>query len=94
MRDIRMYVNKSCKHCEDAQAFFKSKQIPVEVIEIGFDPIIQAGLRAANNGQGVPTPIIVSFVTQETIVGNDSTHLERIARAVFSNRSISSDTSS
>jgi len=82
---FRMYVAKGCPHCEAALTFLKNKNLSVEVIEVGFDPILQAGMRAMSNNQGLPLPVTVSFATQEVIIGNDSAQLERIASAALSN---------
>jgi len=80
-----MYTQKGCPHCEDAKNFFASKNISIEVIEIGFDPIIQAGMRAASpNGQGLPLPVTISFPTQETLVGNATQEFERIVAVIRS----------
>ena len=87
MADIRMYVNKGCPHCEAAQAFFRDKKISVEAIEIGFDPILQAGIRSMANGQ-TPVPLIVSFATQEVTAGNDAATLQRIADAIASRSAV------
>jgi glutaredoxin len=80
MASIRIYVTKGCPHCEAVKEFFASKKIPTEVIEIGFDPILQAGMRAlSSNGTGLPVPLIVSFATQEVFYGNDPEQLQRVA---------------
>src|SRR6267142_6187727 len=84
-KDLRMYVVRTCPHCEAAQKFLAEQNISVEVIEVGFDPIIQAGIRTMTNGQ-LPLPLTVSFVTQEVIPGNDTAQLQRIADAVLANR--------
>jgi glutaredoxin len=60
MADIRMYINKGCPHCEAAQAYLLGRKVTIEAIEIGFDPILQAGIRASSNNQGLPVPIIIS----------------------------------
>jgi len=92
MADIRMYVQSGCPHCETARQFFTEKGVTVEVISIGFDPLLQSGIRAMSNGQGLPVPIIISYATQETIVGNDTAQLQRVADAVLSNRPNAPDT--
>lgn len=79
MAQIRTYVNKGCPHCEAAKKFFEDRSISVESIEIGFDPILQAGIRSMSGGQGLPVPIIISYATQEVIVGNDPAQLQRLA---------------
>ena len=76
-----MYVNKGCPHCEAAKQFFDAQQISVEAIEIGFDPVLQAGLRSVFNGGNFSVPLIVSFATQEVVLGNDAAQLQRIADA-------------
>lgn len=90
MPAVRMYITRGCPHCEAAQKFFVEKKIAVEVIEIGFDPILQAGMRAMSNNQGLPVPVIVSFATQEVVVGNDAGQLERIANATLAANPIAS----
>jgi glutaredoxin len=90
MADIRMYVQKGCPHCEAAQQFLIGRNMTVEVIEIGFDPILQAGIRSSSNGQGLPVPIIISFATQEVVVGNDTATLQRLADAAFVHRPVAS----
>lgn len=84
MAQIRMYVTKGCPHCESAKTFFDVHNVTVEAIEIGFDPILQAGLRALAGGQNYQVPLIVSFATQEVLVGNDPTQLQRIVVALNS----------
>lgn len=91
MAEVRIYVNKGCPHCEAVKKFFEDQKIPVELIEVGFDPLIQAGLRTLAGGQNLGLPITISFVTQETIVGNELTHLQRVADAVISNWPVPSD---
>jgi len=82
MKQIRMYVQRGCQNCDSAKKFFEDAGITVEAIEIGFDPIIQGGMRVAGNGQIVPVPVIVSFMTQEVIAGNDSVQLQRIVNDI------------
>lgn len=82
MAHLRMYVTKGCPHCEAAKQFFDAQNVSVEAIEIGFDPILQAGIRASSNNQGLPVPIIISFATQEVVVGNDPAQLQRIVAAL------------
>lgn len=79
MAQIRMYVQRGCQHCEAAKTFFEVRKISVEVIEIGFDPILQAGIRSLTNGGNFQVPLTVSFLTQEVVAGNDVVQLQRIA---------------
>jgi glutaredoxin len=82
MSQIRMYVQKGCPHCDAAKQFFESRKAFVEVIEIGFDRIIQEGMRVlSSDGKGLPVPLIISFATQEIIIGTDNAQLDRIATA-------------
>jgi len=74
-----MYVQKGCPHCETAKQFFSERKLSVESIEIGFDPILQAGIRSLTGGQNFQVPLIVSYLTQEVLVGNDPIQLQRIA---------------
>jgi len=75
-----MYVKKGCPACESAKEFFTERKILPEVIEIGFDPIIQAGMRAVSgNGQGLSLPVLIPFAMQEIILGNNPVDLQRIA---------------
>jgi arsenate reductase-like glutaredoxin family protein len=79
---LRMYVNKGCSHCEAAQQFFSLRRIEPEIIQIGFDRVLQEGMRAlSSDGKGLPLPVIISFETQEIVIGADPVHLERIAAA-------------
>lgn len=82
MAQLRMYVNKGCPHCEQAKAFFDAQNVIVEVVEIGFDPVLQAGLRSLFNGGNFQVPLIVSFATQEVVLGNDPVQLQRIIAAL------------
>lgn len=79
MAQLRMYVQRGCPHCEAAKAFFDARKISVESIEIGFDPILQAGIRSLTNGGNFQVPLIVSYLTQEVVVGNDPAQLQRLA---------------
>lgn len=80
---LRMYVNKGCQHCQSAELFFKEHKVPVEIIQIGFDRILQEGMRSlSNDGKGLPLPVIVSFITQEIIVGSDPVQLQRLADVI------------
>ena len=82
MSRLRMYVNKGCPHCQAAESFLKERKIDVEMIQIGFDRVLQEGMRAlSQDGKGLPLPVIISFETQEIAVGADPAHLERIAAA-------------
>jgi len=78
MAQVRMYVQKGCPHCEAARNFLTANNVSVESIEIGFDPILQAGLRAAYPNGNFQVPTIVSFGSQELIAGNDTAYLQRI----------------
>ena len=82
MAQIRMYVQKGCPHCEQAKNFFDVQNVSVESIEIGFDPILQAGIRSLTGGQNFQVPLIVSFATQEVVLGNDPVQLQRIIAAL------------
>lgn len=84
MSNVRMYVTKGCPHCDGAKQFLESKKVSVEFVEIGFDPILQAGIRAISNGQGLTVPIIISFLTQEVLVGNDQVQLQRLVDSINS----------
>jgi glutaredoxin len=88
MADVRMYVARSCPQCAAAKQFFSDRGISVEAIEVGFDPLLQAGIRAISNGQGLGVPITISFATQETIVGNDPAHLQPVVDAILGNRPV------
>jgi glutaredoxin len=80
MGKIRMYTQKGCPHCDAAKLFFESRKVPVEVIEIGFDRVLQEGMRAlSNDGKGLPVPVTISFATEEIVIGNDPSVLDRIA---------------
>ena len=70
VRPFRIYINAACPHCNSAVEFLRSKHVPFEVIEVGFDPIIAKGL-AAHYGQpgAMVVPTLVSFMTQDTIGG-------------------------
>lgn len=82
MVQIRMYINKGCPHCELAKSFFDAQGVSVESIEIGFDPIIQAGIRSLTNGGNYQVPLIISYATQEIVAGNDPVQLQRIVAAL------------
>jgi len=82
MAQLRMYVNRGCPHCETAKQFFDAQNVSVESIEIGFDPVLQAGLRSVFNGGNFQVPLIISFATQEVVLGNDPTQLQRIVAAL------------
>lgn len=72
-----MYVQRGCPNCDAAKAFFMGKGISVEAIEIGLDPILQAGFRALT-GQAFQTPLTISYLTGEIILGHDPTQLQRV----------------
>lgn len=78
MAQVRMYVQKGCPNCEGAKAFLQSKGVSVEAIEIGFDPILQAGIRSLTNGGNFQVPLTISYLTQEVVVGNDTVQLQRV----------------
>lgn len=78
MASVRMYVQKGCPHCEGAKVFLQSKGISVEAIEIGFDPIINGGIKLLTNGQNFQIPLTISYLTGEVIPGNDPVALQRI----------------
>jgi glutaredoxin len=88
MANIRMYVQKGCPHCEAAQTYFAERNVSVESIQIGFDPILQAGIRASSNGQGLPVPIIISFATQEVLIGSEAATLEHVADAAVGSTAV------
>lgn len=78
MISVRMYVQKGCPHCEAAKKFFEERNLSVESIEIGFDPILQAGLRSLTGGANFTVPMTISYLTGEVIVGDDPVQLQRV----------------
>lgn len=91
MVQVRLYVNNGCQNCEKAMKFLKDNNVSFEAIEIGFDPILVAGIRASSvDGRGLPYPILVSFVTQDVRVGYDLDQLQQVVDAVNSAKSSNS----
>jgi len=82
MAKVRMYVQKGCPHCDNARNYFNGRGIQVEAVEIGFDPIIQAGIRSLTGGGGFNIPLTISLVTEEIIAGDDLANLARVADAL------------
>jgi glutaredoxin len=94
MAQVRMYVQRGCPHCEAAKQFVQSKGVGVEAIEIGFDPILQAGIRLYTGGGNFSVPLTISYLTGEIVLGNDPIALQRVVDslgvvAVTSNASAS-----
>lgn len=90
MAQIRMYVQKGCPHCEAAKQFFAAQNVEVESVEVGFDPILQAGFRATYFPNGpVQVPLLISFATQEVSLGNDPAQLQRIVAGLVPSTSTS-----
>jgi glutaredoxin len=77
-----MYIQKGCPHCEAAKTYFVNRKISVESIEIGFDPILAAGIRSLTNGAGYQVPLTISYGTEEVVAGNDPIQLQRVADAL------------
>ena len=93
MAQVRMYVQRGCPHCDAAGQFFKAQNVSVESIEIGFDPILQAGIRSLTGGGNFQVPLIVSFATQEVVAGNDPVQLQRIVAALVPSTATSNSAS-
>ena len=82
-----MYVQKGCQHCDGAKQFFEAQNVSVESIEIGFDPILLNAFRNPQTGQPYPVPVIISYATQEVVLGNDPVQLQRLVAALVSSTS-------
>ncbi len=78
MAKVRMYVQKGCPHCDTAKSFLQDRGVTVEAIEIGFDPILSAGIRSFTQGGNFQIPLTISYLTDEIISGSNSEHLQRI----------------
>ena len=77
---FRIYVRDGCPACQMAHEWFKDK-LPAELIVVGNDPVLNAGVEKFGG-----VPVLISFLTNEYIVGFQPKEYERL-RTVFIERS-------
>lgn len=65
---FRVYALPGCNWCEKAVSYFVQKNVPFQLV-MGTDPVINKGIEGVS-GQIPPNfPVLVSFVTNEMILG-------------------------
>jgi glutaredoxin len=77
----RLYGLDGCPHCEIAMAFFAGANVPVQPMPINNDPVISEGLKKIQGREDIQVPALVSFVTEEVIVGAKFEDYQRIVAA-------------
>lgn len=45
MIPFRLYMRGNCVHCKNAMQWFQEQGIPLQMIDVNADPILQAGIR-------------------------------------------------
>ena len=83
---VRLYVNPGCPFCAQAEKFLRTEQIPGDMILVGSDPIIAEGIKKFTDGEKVSTPVLVSYLTNEVVVGWRPEKYVEIADRVASER--------
>ena len=66
---VRLYVNPGCPWCAQAEKFLRTEQIPGDMVLVGNDPILVEGIKKFTDGEKVSTPVLVSYLTNEVVVG-------------------------
>ena len=79
---VRLYVNPGCPFCAQAEHFLRTEQIPGDMVAVGRDPILEAGIIKHTPDGRVSVPILVSYVTNQIIVGWRPDQYVEIADAV------------
>lgn len=90
MKVLRLYTLKGCPNCDETRNFLKTLNIEMDEIEVGIDPIAQGGIRALVGG--IQAPIIISFLTNDVIVGHNQEKLNELATFVSQLRAGASNT--
>lgn len=65
MLSFRLYSKNGCPYCESAVNWFKEHNVFSEVVNIGNDPILNAGVKA--NGDSLP--MLVCFESMKIVKG-------------------------
>ena len=86
MQPFRLYVKQGCPFCEKALEWFRNTNITTSIVEIGNDPILNAGV----NTFGGNVPLVVSFVTNEVIKGFKAEEYERLVQVFLERNNPSS----
>lgn len=89
---FRLYVRPNCGACSAAINYLTAQNVPFETINIGFDPILIAGLKSEVFGSNpIATPVVWSIVSQEFIVGNNPEYMARIIADARKSLAVASD---
>lgn len=59
---FRLYGQRGCSHCAEAEQYLRENLIPAELYVVGNDPIILAGIKQVTGLEQAPVPVLVSFV--------------------------------
>ena len=86
MHPFRIYIKQGCSFCEQAVEWLKRTNIAISIVEIGNDPVLNAGVNSFGSG----VPILVSFVTNEVIKGFKVEEYERLVNVFLERNNPSS----
>lgn len=86
MAEFRLFLKDGCSSCELAKAWAMGNQdCPVEMWRIGNDPVLNAGVEKFGG-----TPVLISFLTNEYVVGFNPNEYERLRKLYLERSSPSS----
>lgn len=86
---FRLYGNEGCPYCEQAAQFLLQRQLPVQFVAVGDDPILQEGIKRVLKSEQVLVPALVSFLTGEVISGFKEGEYKRVADHFNAQRRVS-----
>lgn len=86
MHPFRLYTKSGCPFCEKALEWFRQTNIAISIVDIGNDPVLNAGV----NSFGASVPLLVSFVSNEVIKGFKAEEYERVVKVFFERNNPSS----
>lgn len=78
---LRLYIKLGCPHCRSAVNFLVAKRVPFEVIDIGYDPIIQRGIAAYYGTMQGIAPILVAEAVKQDLTGFNAQEYERVCNS-------------
>ena len=58
MKSIKLYSKPLCGWCQDAKAYLKQHNIPIESIDVGVDPVAYAEMQNLSGQTYVPVIVV------------------------------------
>lgn len=84
-----LYGLIGCHHCEEADNFLRSRNLPYNVVISNNDPIAEAGIKIVLKLEESTYPVLICKLSNEVISGFKREEYERVASDYYTRTSAS-----